>query len=228
MIKVNFNLRNAAKMLVTALAATTMFSACDKDDPKPNGNDNGTPAAVVNLDATPGNTQVALAWNAPADNGGSQVTGYEVTLDNWATKVTRTASQRFYTFTGLTNGTPYTFKVRAVNANGTGAESTVTATPTAPVGQLDPALILPEGQAWIMSGAALSGYIFKADGSYGYYWGSQFTLSTEGNWSTNGNKLTITNYSGSKPYTYSVANGTLTMTNAFGDTEIYTQMPIPN
>jgi hypothetical protein len=72
-----------------------------------------------------------LTWNEPTDNGGSEITGYELTMNNWADKVTKTASEFSHTYTGLTNGTEYTFKVRAVNANGAGAESSAKATPQA-------------------------------------------------------------------------------------------------
>jgi hypothetical protein len=72
-----------------------------------------------------------LVWEEPSDNGGEEITGYEVTADNWANKVSKTATERAHTYTGLTNGTEYTFKVRAVNANGAGAESTAKATPMA-------------------------------------------------------------------------------------------------
>jgi hypothetical protein len=91
----------------------------------------GTPTAVENLTATAGNAQVGLTWNEPTDNGGAEITGYEVTMNNWADKVTKTASELSHTFTGLTNGTEYTFKVRAVNAKGAGKESEAKATPQA-------------------------------------------------------------------------------------------------
>ena len=94
------------------------------------GGNSGKPGAVTNFTATAGNAQVSLSWDAPVDNGGSAITGYEVTMDNWATKVTKTANQLSHTYTGLTNGTQYTFKVRAVNANSEGVESTKMATPT--------------------------------------------------------------------------------------------------
>jgi hypothetical protein len=94
------------------------------------GNPNA-PGAVTNFTATAGNAQVSLAWNAPTSNGGSEITAYEVTMDDWTTKVTKTPSQLSHIYTGLTNGTEYTFKVRAVNANGAGAASIKYATPRA-------------------------------------------------------------------------------------------------
>jgi Fibronectin type III domain. len=87
------------------------------------------PDAPQTFTATPGNGKVALSWAAPAGDGGSAITKYEVSSDNggtWTDASTSTA----HTFTGLTSGTAYTFKVRAVNAIGNGAEATATATPT--------------------------------------------------------------------------------------------------
>jgi len=95
------------------------------------------PGAVTNFTATPGNGQVSLSWSAPSNNGGSAITGYEVTRDNWANKVTKTASELSHTYTGLTNGTQYTFKIRAINAQGAGVESSQSGTPTAGGGGTD-------------------------------------------------------------------------------------------
>ena len=88
------------------------------------------PNAVATFSVTPGDTQVVLTWTVPSNNGGSAITGYEVTMDNWTNKVTKTASELTHTYTGLTNGQSYTFKVRALNAQGSGTESTQTATPS--------------------------------------------------------------------------------------------------
>ena len=127
MLKVRANLRNVAA-IAACLAVTMGFASCETED-----DDDGTkvPGAVVNFTASAGNAQVSLTWEAPSDDGGTDIIGYEVTSDDWANKETKTASQLSHTYTGLTNGTEYTFKVRAVNAKGGGAESTKTATPTA-------------------------------------------------------------------------------------------------
>ncbi len=88
------------------------------------------PTAPQNFTATPGDGQVALSWTAPASDGGSAITKYQVSKDdgaNW----TDVGLNTTYTFTGLTNGTTYTFKVRAVNGAGNGAEASTTATPVA-------------------------------------------------------------------------------------------------
>jgi len=86
----------------------------------------GSPTAVV---GTPGNTEVAVAWTAPASNGGSSVTGYTATGDPGGNTCTWTTGPLACTITGLTNGVPYTFAVTATNAAGTSLAST----PSAPV-----------------------------------------------------------------------------------------------
>jgi hypothetical protein len=89
------------------------------------------PGVTTGVTGAAGNAQVALSWTAPASNGGSAITGYQVqvatssggTYTNAAgcpTNLTTTAC----TATGLTNGTQYFFKVAAINAAGTGVFST--------------------------------------------------------------------------------------------------------
>jgi len=88
------------------------------------------PTMPQSLTAMPGDGQAALSWTAPASDGGRAIIRYEVSSDNGSTWVTA-ATNTSHTFTGLTNGTAYTFKVRAVNSVGSGAEASATATPTA-------------------------------------------------------------------------------------------------
>ena len=94
------------------------------------------PAAPMNLSATPDDGQVTLSWTNPANN---TITKYQYrrktdtgTYGSWTDIPNSGDTTTSYTVTGLTNGTQYTFGVRAVNAGGNGAASTVTATP-APV-----------------------------------------------------------------------------------------------
>jgi len=107
------------------------------------------PGAPTGVTGTAGNGSVALSWTAPASNGGSAITGYQVTP--WVAGVAQTpiltgSTATGYNVTGLVNGTAYTFTVAAINAVGTGADSaasapvtpiaaqTVPGTPTAVVG----------------------------------------------------------------------------------------------
>jgi predicted phage tail protein len=72
---------------------------------------------------------VALSWTAPDSDGGSAILKYQVSKDN-GTNWSDVGLNTTHTFTGLTNGTEYTFKVRAVNSAGNGEEASATATPT--------------------------------------------------------------------------------------------------
>ncbi len=99
------------------------YSAGESDEPTAS-----VPSAPQNLVATPGDGQVTLSWNPPQSDGGAEITHYEVSCDNGATWV-EASSGNSHTFTNLTNGIEYTFKVRAVNSAGNGAEASVKAIP---------------------------------------------------------------------------------------------------
>ena len=81
----------------------------------------GAPDVPHSLDATPGNRQVMLSWVLPS--GGSEVTDYEYEQDGSGTWISTGGTATDYTVTGLTNGQPYTFRVRAVNSAGASAAS---------------------------------------------------------------------------------------------------------
>jgi hypothetical protein len=96
----------------------------------------GAPGKPTSLKVEPGNGSVTLTWDAPSSDGGEAITKYEVKIgddETWAT-----AAGKSHTFSGLTNGTLYTFSVRAVNAKGAGEAATMTAKPVAPNVGSDP------------------------------------------------------------------------------------------
>ena len=96
------------------------------------------PGAVTGLMVTPGDTQNALTWTAPADNGGCPVTDYVTEVDDgtgFTALSDGVSAATTHTHGGLVNGTPYSYRVAAVNGVGTGPGSaTVSATPPAPSG----------------------------------------------------------------------------------------------
>ena len=97
------------------------------------------PGAPTGVTATAGDGQASIAWNAPDHDGGSPVTGYLVTSNPPSPNSPLTVGNLLTTpMTGLTNGTPYTFTVSAINAIGEGPQSdpsnAVTPTPTPPTG----------------------------------------------------------------------------------------------
>ena len=71
--------------------------------------------------ATRGNAQASVTFTAPANNGGSVITGYTVTSS--PSNITATGTTSPITVTGLSNGTAYTFTVTATSTVGTGVAS---------------------------------------------------------------------------------------------------------
>jgi hypothetical protein len=90
------------------------------------------PGPPTGVSATAGNTNATITFSAPADTGGTPITGYTVTGSPGGTA---TGVGSPITVTGLTNGTGYTFTVKATNIVGTGPASTASnsVTPAAPV-----------------------------------------------------------------------------------------------
>ncbi len=109
------------------------------------------PSAPQSLAATATNATVALTWSAPASNGGSAITGYNVyrgttTGGESLTPVASNVSGTGFTDTGLSNGTAYFYKVAAVNGVGTSPLSNeATATPSASVPSAPTGLVASAG-----------------------------------------------------------------------------------
>ena len=89
------------------------------------------PDAPTDLTATAeGGTTIYLSWTAPADSGGSPITGYriEVSTDgtSWSDLVADTGNDdTFYRHTGLPRGSTRHYRVLAINAVGTAPPSGV-------------------------------------------------------------------------------------------------------
>jgi len=83
----------------------------------PGGTAATIPAPPTNVVATPGDSSAHLTWTAPANNGGAAVTGYRISIQPGADRAD-IGNVTSYTWTGLTNGSTYTFTVRALNGVG--------------------------------------------------------------------------------------------------------------
>ena len=92
------------------------------------------PEAPESLSFTPGDQQVTLRWRAPTNDGGEPITHYEYEQDGSGTWISTGGTATSHTVTGLNNGQTYMFRVRAVNALGSGAVVTLDATPSRSTG----------------------------------------------------------------------------------------------
>ena len=93
----------------------------------------GRPGAP-NVDIDRGNRRATLRWSA-ADSNGAWITAYEFkrsTATSWLSAGGNTARSK--TILSLTNGTTYTFQIRARNRVGAGPDSSASVTPAGPPG----------------------------------------------------------------------------------------------
>ncbi len=122
--------------VLTSAASTWNFGSAAQTAP-------GAPTAVT---AVKGDRQASVSWTAPSNDGGSQITGYTVTSSPGNRTATVNGSTTTAIVTGLTNGTSYTFTVRATNVIGTGPAS-------APSNAVTPAALLAQTITFTNPGA---------------------------------------------------------------------------
>ena len=114
-------MNHTAPRLRPAAALLLLLSACGgASTSAPPATAPGAPTAVS---ATAGNQSASLTWSAPASDGGSAITGYDVLLAPAPPSAVSTVTGTTASITGLVNGTTYTFSVTATNAIGTGPAS---------------------------------------------------------------------------------------------------------
>ncbi len=123
--------------------------------------------SISNVSA--GNAQVILSFNAPANDGGSPITSYQV-ISNPG-NVVATGSTSPLTVRGLLNGTTYTFTVTATNSAGTSGASAPSdrVTPTLGIQKQSIGVIrfspitLTVGNTTTVSASATSGLVVSFD-----------------------------------------------------------------
>lgn len=146
-----------------------------------------TPSAPLSVVGTSGDGRVNLSWTAPLQNGGAEITDYEVwysafSIGPFVTFSDSVSTNRTAVVTGLTNGSTYYFKIVAVNAVGLGETSAMSAglvpaaVPGAPTGVSG---VGGAGQAtvsWsapvVNGGASVSTYTVTSSGGQTCSWSS--------------------------------------------------------
>ena len=126
-----------------------------------------------------GDGQVSVSWSAPASNGGAAITDYIVqyatsSSGTYTTFSDGTSTTTTATVTGLSNNTPYYFKVAAVNSAGTSSYSTVSASVT-------PKSVPPVVSSVTAGNASLTftwNAITHGGNTYRIYWGTDSTFAT--------------------------------------------------
>ncbi len=159
-------LSNGTSYTVTVTAANT-YGRSTTSQPSTAVTPRTVPSAPRDVSGVAGNARVVVSWLAPADDGGSAVTGYTVTASPGGQSCTTTGDLSC-AVTGLTNGTAYTFTVTAANAAGDSVASQASSavTPrTVPSAPRDASGVAGNGQmsvSWLApesdGGSAVTGY----------------------------------------------------------------------
>ncbi|CAN2191035.1 Fibronectin type III [Candidatus Nanopelagicaceae bacterium] len=187
-----------------------------------------TPAAPTITSITPSSGTLSVAFTAGATNG-SAISNYEYSTDNGSNWTTRSpvATTSPISISGLTNGTAYNVRIRAVNGAGSGDSSTaVSATPSAVVVSGDATLTTTYGSAASTttytstggtspytytlsatpSGVSISGGVVTASASTAAGTYTQNVIATDSAFQTGSKQLVITVNKASTTITIALPN----------------------
>ena len=129
------------------------------------------PGAPTSLTATAsGTSTINLSWTAPADDGGSAITGYRIQVSpngstGWTNRVATTGNTNTtYAHTGLSAGTTRHYRVSAINSVGTGAASNVNDATTDDDDQPGLAVVTVHALATSVPGGGLARFELRRSG----------------------------------------------------------------
>ena len=137
-----FNLSSGVQYDVQVRAVNAVgngsWSASQTGTPRSPSQPVTAPGAPASLLVTPGDASLSIAWSAPADDGGADVTSYDLRYiasdaadrsdDDWTVEEDVWSSGALeFTLSSLTNGDRYDLQVRAVNEAGNGPWSVTAA-----------------------------------------------------------------------------------------------------
>jgi hypothetical protein len=147
----------------------------------------GTPSAPNIYEILVGNEQLSVLYSLSTSDGGFSITGYIYSTDGGITfpgSIPLPTPSDFYFFiiTNLTNGTPYSIVMKAINATGNGISSNIyiespVSTPSAPTitgGPVGNGIVSGNGQLTVFftppsnGGAEIDYYEYSLDGGIGY------------------------------------------------------------
>jgi hypothetical protein len=218
------NIPYTVRMTATNAAGTSAWSAPSNSFTLP-----GVPTEPLNVVATPGDEEITISFDEPANDGGFLVQYYLAKtflyVDNTPAAPDVSGSLSSIPVTGLTNGTEYYIKLYAVNQNGPGRSATTEPViPQAPTVPATPELtVTPQNTALSVSIA------FPSDGgesimsfSWWYSDGSTTTPPTEVSFSGSPATITISDLTNGTPYTVFV-----TAANSVGTSNVGTAAGTP-
>lgn len=110
----------------STITRTITISAAPNPGPGP-GPSPQVPSAPRQVVATAGDGQAQVTWSVPQSDGGASISSYQVTSTPDGRQCLASAPALTCAVTGLSNGTSYTFTVRAMNRVGWGPVSTPSA-----------------------------------------------------------------------------------------------------
>jgi Ca2+-binding RTX toxin-like protein len=122
------------------------------------------PGAPTNVTASAGDRRATVTWAAPANDGGSAITGYVITATPGGTTASTSGSARSAIVAPLNAGTSYTFTVKAVNVRGAGPASAASNAVTPTGGETTPPSTT-QGYAFLGSDGGV--FNFGAAGNFG-------------------------------------------------------------